>query len=138
MPNEALSIEEWISLAIDFQKVHKKIKRLSTEIGDELALEVLVGPCPRCGCEKTIDCEGIPGVDDQTVGLCEECGFLWCTECSAVLGESPDCGHWEICASCRLPKDEDGDCGFHNYECDIIDNWILSKGQAGSGKRQDN
>jgi hypothetical protein len=132
-------IKEWILLPPDVQReLEKAIEESTAEDADEFAWEILVGPCPKCGYPKTMDCEGIEGIDDPTVGLCKRCGFLWCTECGSALGASTDCGHWEICDSCQIPKDKEEDCGYSPDECGIIQNWKFSKGHRESENTGDN
>ena len=51
----------------------------------------MVGPCPKCGNENTVDLEYEPSIKDITVGACLNCGVRWCSECGYVLkgrGES--------------------------------------------------
>jgi hypothetical protein len=132
-------MKEWIFLPLDIQKeLQKAIEESVAENAEEFAGEIMVGPCPKCGYQKTMDCEGIEGIDDPTVGLCKRCGFLWCTECGSALGANLDCGHWEICDTCQIPKDENDDCGYSTPECEIIQNWLLSKGQWESENAKDN
>lgn len=131
--------KEWAFLPLDIQReLRKAIEESSTKNENEFTWEILVGRCPKCGSDKTMDCEGIEGIDDGTVGLCRRCGFLWCTECGSALGANIDCGHWEVCDSCQISKNEDEDCGYSAPGCDIIQNWILSKGQRESGSSRDN
>jgi len=92
--NEFDFMKEWIFLPLDIQKeLQKAIEESTAENAEEFAWEIMVGPCPKCGYQKTMDCEGIEGIDDPTVGLCKRCGFLWCTECGSALGANLDCGH---------------------------------------------
>jgi len=96
---------------------------------------ILVGWCPRCGDDQTMDCEGIKGINDGTVAFCRECGFLWCIECGSDLRAGLDCGHWEICENCGFLKGRDGGCGKAIKDCDIIQNWKLSrKRESGTSK----
>jgi hypothetical protein len=63
-------IEEWILLPPDVQReMEKAIEESTAEDADEFAWEIPVGPCSKCGYPKTIDCEGVEGIDDPTVGL---------------------------------------------------------------------
>ena len=131
--------KEWISLPRALQdELQKAIEESTAETAEEFSWEILVGPCPKCGFHKTMDCEGIEGIDDPTVGLCKRCGFLWCTECGSALGANINCGHWEVCDSCQIPKNEDEDCGYAAPDCDIIQNWILSKGHREPRNSKDN
>lgn len=71
---------------------------------DEFVSALMVGPCPNCGSEYTRDGDdaGIPTRDtgDPTVGVCFNCGYLWCLECGNALTKLP-CQHWAICDSCE-------------------------------------
>jgi len=62
--------------------------------------QIMVGPCPACGSENTVDCEGDPAIEDLTVGHCFECSVFWCIECGKVLEGSFCCEHWAICREC--------------------------------------
>ena len=61
---------------------------------DEFISAVMVGECPKCGSEKTRDAEDIKSMDDATVGVCMDCGYVWCLECGEPLDEWP-CPHWD-------------------------------------------
>lgn len=53
----------------------------------------LVGDCPSCGSQQTIDGENLP-VSDNCVGICLSCGYTWCLECGNPLekvGDSCSC-----------------------------------------------
>jgi hypothetical protein len=114
-------MKEWISLPRELQD---KLAKAVADSAEEFSREILVGPCPKCGYLKTMDCEGIERVDDPTCGL--------------SLGANINCGHWEVCDGCQIPKNEDEDCGYGAYDCDIIQNWILSKGYREPGNPKDN
>jgi hypothetical protein len=132
-------MKEWISFPLDLQdELLEAIEESTAETAEEFAWEILVGPCPKCGNDKTRDCEGIAGIDDPTVGLCKRCGFSWCSECGASLGPNIICGHWEICESCGNLKDEDGLCGYATLECDIIQKWLFSKSPQETEDYKDN
>ena len=79
------------------------------ESEEEFVAAIMVGSCPNCGSASARDMEGIPGVDDATIGFCCECGLVWCTECGITLKELP-CKHWDVCDKCNRPKDEYGGC----------------------------
>ena len=45
--------------------------------------------------------------EDTTVGICLECGYVWCLECFKPLKKWP-CPHWEICDACEwCPSEEE-------------------------------
>lgn len=48
---------------------------------DEFVEATMVGPCPKCGSENTVDCGCEPSIEDITVGACLNCGIHWCPEC---------------------------------------------------------
>ncbi len=82
---------------------------------EEFLSALMVGPCPDCGSEKTRDDDDVQalGVDpgDTTVGVCLDCGYLWCLECGDGLISWP-CSHWDICASCAdCPTEEEMEQG---------------------------
>jgi len=93
--------------------------------------QIMVGPCPACGSENTVDCEEDPAIEDPTVGHCLECDTYWCIECGTILKGSFICGHWPICAACSeengyMTPDEFFDkicpkCEFWNGECTLED-----------------
>lgn len=56
----------------------------------------LVGDCPGCGSSNTGDHEHDPEVEDNCVGRCFECGFVWCLECDRELDKrNPHCSCFE-------------------------------------------
>jgi hypothetical protein len=132
-------MKEWVLLSPDIQReLRKAIEKPTAKNAGEFEWEILVGPCPKCGNQKTMDCEGIEGIDDPTVGLCKRCGFLWCTECGSALGASVNCDHWEVCGSCQISKDKDEDCGNSPTDCEIIQNWKFSRGRWEFESARDN
>ena len=97
--------------------------------------EFFVGECPRCGSINTHDCEAqhfeinpldpkeliktgsscgvAQEIDDNTVGHCDDCDYLWCLECGAELSiDSPFCNHWKICEECGKTLEYPEDCIF--------------------------
>jgi hypothetical protein len=68
---------------------------------EEFANRVLVGPCPKCGSEKTWHCGEDPEIDDISVGRCQQCGHLWCTLCDKPLDKSSP-----ICEACDQEWEE--------------------------------
>jgi hypothetical protein len=91
---------------------------------DEFLRLVFVGDCPNCSSESTVCCDEIKEIDDPTVGLCKDCGYMWCLECGIMLEMNETCGHWDICESCDEPKNEFEDCGIMPSECPRIVEWI--------------
>ena len=45
---------------------------------DEFLMLVFVGDCPNCSSELTVCCDEVKEIDYPTVGLCKECGYMWC------------------------------------------------------------
>jgi hypothetical protein len=63
---------------------------------EEFANRIMVGACPKCGSERTGDCDADPDIENILVGRCYECGQLWCTECGNTLAkENPYCDCWD-------------------------------------------
>lgn len=71
---------------------------------DGFVSAIIVGPCPVCGSENTVDCEGDPAIGDPTVCHCLECGTYWCAECGKTLKDPFKCGHWVLCEACSREK----------------------------------
>ena len=68
---------------------------------DEFIEATMVGLCPKCGSENTVDCEYEPSIEDITIGACLDCGAHWCSECGYVLkGKGKSCPHWGFCGNC--------------------------------------
>lgn len=60
------------SLPEEMQKsLRKAVEESETE--EEFISKVMVGNCPNCGSDLTVDCENVRGIEDPTIGLCEEC-----------------------------------------------------------------
>jgi len=104
----------------DFLKICAK----KSDTEDQFISEIMVGDCPECGNSNTIDCDGIEGVEDPTLGLCKNCGYFWCIECGSQLVSNFNCEHWEICEKCEEAKDEFGFCGLMALECEHINKWL--------------
>ena len=90
---------------------------------DRFVSRIMVGPCPKCGGENTVDCDGDPSISDPTVGHCLECDAYWCIECKKTLKDPFKCGHWAICEACSkqngyMPLDE-----FMDEICQKCDFW---------------
>lgn len=63
---------------------------------EEFADRILVGECPKCGSQKTGNCENDSDINHLLVGRCYECGQLFCAECLKLLKvEAPTCKCWE-------------------------------------------
>jgi len=93
-------------------------------MGEEEFLRVVfVGDCPACGSRKTVCCDEMEGIDDPTVGLCEDCKLMWCLECGMKLDNDGQCGHWDVCEECPEERDEYEDCGIEPWECPRILDW---------------
>jgi hypothetical protein len=98
----------------------KAIEESSAESPEEFLNEVFVGECPECGSRDTRDCEEVPEVEDITVGSCNTCGYLWCTECGRPVTKGGACAHWEICEKCTRKKNKFGDCDIPTWECEKV------------------
>jgi len=87
--------------------------RYKAETAGDLVSFSLIGPCPKCGNELTIDGDDASGgekVGDSTVGVCPECETTWCLECEQTLDSWP-CPHWPAweahCKANGIVQDED-------------------------------
>ena len=110
----------WASLPKDIQETLKKAVDESSAVTEEQFIaEIMIGECPKCGSKNTKDCEEIEGIEDLTVGLCMNCGFLWCSECGRPLVHVTYCKHWEICDECE-EADEMGMCDIDPIECEKL------------------
>jgi hypothetical protein len=121
MRDEDRFMELWKALPKELQdELAKAVEKSSAASPEEFAWEIFVGPCPRCGSKETRDCEGVAGIEDINIGLCNKCGHLWCTECRrpAVIGTP--CGHWETCERCLVEKGRPGDCGIPAADCPSV------------------
>jgi hypothetical protein len=94
----------------------------------EFLREVFVGDCPNCSSVKTVDCDEIVGIEDITIGLCEDCGYIWCLECGVPVERGEICGHWQVCEDCEEEKDEYDECGIPPIECPYILEWMKGTG----------
>ncbi len=91
---------------------------------------IFVGDCPKCNSRNSVQCDEVIGIDNPTLGLCVDCGFVWCLECGAQL--DPDhwpekeirCGHWEICDACEWIQPHLGTCQIPPWECGKILKWL--------------
>ncbi len=116
-----------------FEKLPKDLQEFLTEAFKqadtvkEFIRITMVGECPLCGSENTMDCDDTP-LGDICVGICLDCFSLWCLECGEVFEEGQrHCSHWEICDSCDFGKHEEN-CGFSPSECPIIQDRRNEKG----------
>ncbi len=110
----------WASLPKDIQEALKKSVEESSAVTEEQFIaEIMIGECPHCGSKNTKDCEEMEGIEDFTVGLCMNCGFLWCSECGRSLFQNIRCKHWEICDKCD-EADEMGMCEVDPIECEKL------------------
>ena len=90
---------------------------------EEFACHSLVGDCPRCGGHNTKDCETIVDIEDATVGVCLDCGYLWCLECGFELKEE-ECPHWAVCDKC----DHQGEYWQEDAsECSLVQDFMNEK-----------
>ncbi len=113
--------ELWDALPEDVREELLKAAEESTaQSVEEFISEIFVGECPKCGSKATKDCEEATGIEDMTVGLCENCGYLWCTECGRSVEKGKTCEHWAVCEKCTEEKDEYGDCGLATWECEKV------------------
>ncbi len=111
----------WEALPKDLQdQLAKAVEESSAESPEEFVNEIFVGECPECGSHDTRDCEKVPEVEDITLGLCNTCGYLWCTECGRPVARGSNCEHWEICEKCTRKKNKFGDCGIPTWECEKV------------------
>jgi len=117
-------LKVWKSLPEEIQNSLKQAFEESQNLEQFISKE-MIGECPKCGSENTIDCENIQGIEDNTICLCKDCGYLWCI-CGAPVSDDIECGHWKICEECKEEKDEFGDCGILPEECEHIKRWVKS------------
>jgi hypothetical protein len=112
--------EMWDSLPEDIQETLKKaIEESSAETEDQFLAEIMIGECPQCESDQTKDCENVDGIEDFSVGLCMDCGYLWCSECGRSLVRGVKCKHWAICDTCDQ-ADEIGYCGIDAPDCEKL------------------
>lgn len=88
--------------------------------------QIMVGNCPKCNSGNTHDCEALffsiseakelekmgskcgiaREIDDNTIGHCDTCDYIWCLECGSPISiENPLCGHWKVCGDCSEEND---------------------------------
>ncbi|MFW6170418.1 MAG: hypothetical protein ACODAD_08010 [Planctomycetota bacterium] len=73
----------------------------SSKSGEEFVNRIMVGECPKCGSDKTGDCENDPDIEDLTMGRCFACGHVWCTIC-----DTPYTSDQDGCQVCQELGDE--------------------------------
>ncbi len=121
MRDEDSFTELWKHLPKELQdELAEAVEKSSARSPEEFAWQIFVGPCPRCGSRETQDCEGVAGIADISLGLCNRCGHLWCTECGRPAVVGTPCEHWEICESCLEEKGRPHDCGISTAACPKI------------------
>jgi hypothetical protein len=115
--------EVWDTLPEEIRDYLKEaIEESSTK--EQFISAIMVGECPKCESANTVDCEEVQGIEDNTLGLCRNCGYFWCLECGSPLISGIVCGHWKICDECEEEKDEFGSCGIPTWECKYIEKWL--------------
>lgn len=109
------------------ESIFEMLNELNPSSPEELNRMVLVGDCPRCGCKNTKDCETVVDIEDTTIGICLDCGYLWCLECGYELTEK-NCPHWIACSDCDQTGVE-GSCAntLEISECPIIQDFMKNK-----------
>lgn len=95
---------------------------------EDFLKDVFVGDCPQCNSIRVSSGDELEDVDDPTIGVCEDCGFIWCLECGMPLEKGEECGHWEVCDACSESKDEYGYCGIEAWECPHVLEWLTKQG----------
>jgi|SRR5208283_2369537 len=109
------SWQVWKSLPQEIQDALKKaMDQASSE--EDFVAGTMIGACPKCKSTVTRDCDEINGIQDITIGLCMECGHLFCTECRGDLSKNLNCKHWEICENC-IEADENFSCETGPANC---------------------
>ncbi len=117
------------SLPQDVIDYVKMVAERSQSQEDFLRL-IFVGDCPRCNSSNSVQCDNVTGIENPTLGLCVDCGFVWCLECGGQLETAywPEreirCGHWEICEACETAHPHEGICQIPPWECRKILEWL--------------
>jgi len=105
------------ALRADIRKmIEKAMERTSASNEEQFLAQVMTGVCPGCGRNQIKDCRQVQGIDDITIGLCMQCGFIWCLECGRSLIGDVHCDHWDVCIKC----DEVDDCDIDLKECEKL------------------
>jgi hypothetical protein len=112
------------------------LNELNPSSDKELARMLMVDDCPRCGSKNTKDCDTIVDVEDNTIGICLDCGYIWCLECGYELKEKI-CPHWSACSDCDQ-TDAEGSCPHapEISECPIIQNFMKNNYHSMKGEFQ--
>ena len=119
-------IELFNALPKDLQhELIKAVEESDATSAEDLVSQIFVGECPQCLSSNTKDCEDVAEIEDITLGLCKDCGHIWCTECGRTVTKGSSCEHWKICERCTRKKDELGDCGIHPWECKKISTYEI-------------
>ena len=100
--------------------LRKAIEESDAITAEQFISGIMIGECPKCGNKNTKDCEEIEGIEEISVGICMNCGFLWCSECGRQLIDTIRCKHWEICDKCDQ-ADDMGICSIDPIECEKLD-----------------
>jgi hypothetical protein len=113
-------LKTWASLPKDVQEaLRKSVEESSAVPAEQFLAEMLTGECPQCGSRNTKDCAEMRGIEDFTVGICMNCGMLWCSECGRSLFQNVHCKHWEICDKCD-EANEMRMCEVDPMECEKL------------------
>jgi hypothetical protein len=70
------------------------------ETADDFMAAIFIGDCPKCGSNKTQDCENVAGIESVTVGRCKSCGTLFCSDCGHVFVNDKVTTGEPKCSSC--------------------------------------
>lgn len=105
----------WKSLPEEIQNALKRaVDQASSE--EQSVSEIVIGACPACRSTDTRDCDEVEGIQDCTIGLCMDCGHLFCSACRSDLSQNLNCKHWEICETC-VEADENLSCEVGAAKC---------------------
>jgi len=104
--------QKWKALPEDVQDALKKAF-------DEAISEEDFVNCPKCKNAHTKDCDEVDAIQDRSIGLCMDCGHLFCLACKRDLSQNLNCKHWEICETC-IEADENLSCEIGPAKCTRI------------------
>ena len=96
--------------------IEKAIEQTSPINEEQFLAQVMTGNCPRCDSNQIKDCRKVESINDITVGLCMQCGFIWCLDCGKPLTKDIHCDHWDVCLQC----DRLNDCDIDLKECEKL------------------
>ncbi len=120
----------WRTLPKELQdELSRAVRESSAGTPEDSAWEIFVGECPQCGSKDTRDCEQTGEIGDSTLGFCNRCAYLWCTECGRPVVKGSACEHREICKRCSRKKDRTGRCGMLPWECEKVSVFRESEGE---------